>query len=269
MRILTSNIWGDYFGNETTGRDRQLADIYRKNDPDVIGLQEVTRGWYDSTLFDELSDRYRLIGAAVEDFVPLLIKKTYAVLAHGFAYLKNTPDVSKAVTWAVLDSANGKFAVLNTHFWWMTGKEAFAAKQHAGVADWSEQMHEAVRMENAAQLSMLCKHLSGQFACPVFAFGDLNCTVKSGVFTVFAQNGIRHLYDIAKEKDDISSHHGDPVRGQDGRFHGKQTANDHTYSIDHMVGLGQFEVQSYRVIEDQSALDATDHSPVFADITLT
>ena len=79
---------------------------------------------------------------------------------------------------------------------------------------------------------------------------------------------IRHLWDLAETKTDICSHHGDPVLGEDGKYHGKKTAAAHTGSIDHIVGLGQFTVQNYAVVEDQDALDATDHSPVYADVTL-
>jgi endonuclease/exonuclease/phosphatase family metal-dependent hydrolase len=42
---------------------------------------------------------------------------------------------------------------------------------------------------------------------------------------------------------------------------------DYMASIDHIVGLGDgYKVLQYRVVEDQDALDASDHSPVFADI---
>ena len=39
-------------------------------------------------------------------------------------------------------------------------------------------------------------------------------------------------------------------------------------SLDHIVSLGKdgFEVISYRVVTDSFVLDATDHSPVFADV---
>ena len=40
-------------------------------------------------------------------------------------------------------------------------------------------------------------------------------------------------------------------------------------SIDHMVGYGEgYKVSEYYIVEDQDALDATDHSPVYVDIEL-
>ena len=37
VRIMTSNIWGDYFGNEVTRREDQLFEVYMKYAADVIG----------------------------------------------------------------------------------------------------------------------------------------------------------------------------------------------------------------------------------------
>ncbi len=62
-------------------------------------------------------------------------------------------------------------------------------------------------------------------------------------------------------------HHGNPIRGADGRFHGKKTVENCESSIDHIIGMGaDFTVKQYRIVEDQDALDATDHSPVYADV---
>ena len=38
MRIMTSNIWGDYFGNPVDERLDQVLTIYRKYAPDILGL---------------------------------------------------------------------------------------------------------------------------------------------------------------------------------------------------------------------------------------
>ena len=39
---MTSNVWGNYFGNEVEVRDVQLLGVMKKYAPDVIGMQEVT-----------------------------------------------------------------------------------------------------------------------------------------------------------------------------------------------------------------------------------
>ena len=124
MRIMTSNIWGDYFNNSTIGRDDKLYGVYQKYAPDVIGFQEVTKGWYESSLFEKLSKDYCFIGTELfgsKNYVPMALKKELILIAKGFEYLENTPDSSKAITWAVVKQNGIVFALCNTHFWWMRG----------------------------------------------------------------------------------------------------------------------------------------------------
>lgn len=258
MRIMTTNIWGDYFGNPVGVRQKNIFEVYKKYNPDVIGFQEINESWYKSELINQwLNDKYYLVGTELDNninYVPLAFNKKYKLLAKGYEKLCDTPDPSKAITWAVLcdEVANELFGVCNTHFWWMQGKGEY----------------DTIRAKNAEQLSEIMKYIAERFKCPVFAFGDMNCNRSSQVFSVvYGVNGIRHLFDIAAVKDDICSLHGDPVADENGMYHGKASVLDQNASIDHIIALGEgFEVLSYRVITDQFALDATDHSPVFADI---
>ncbi len=255
IRVMTANIWGNYFNNPVSVREDGLITVFDKYSPDVLGLQEVMDEWYKSKMFPQLAENYNLFGTEMFNsniFVPMAARKEFKILAKGFEYFTDTPDASKSVDWAVLENNGKVFAVCNTHFWWMTGEE-----------------HDKIRVINAKQISALMKYLHERFNCPVFAFGDMNTTISSDVFKVYEENGIKHLYDIAEEKDDITSHHGDPIKDENGKFHGKTSDNDHTYSIDHIIALGDgFEVKEYRVVTDQEVLDATDHSPVYADIVL-
>lgn len=255
VKIMTSNIWGDYFGNPVQHREDQLCNICKKYAPDIIGFQEVTVNWYASSLFNELKDDYAFAGTEIGDntnFVPLAYKKHFKLIAKGFEYFTDTPDITKAITWTVLQDTENDvlLAVCNTHFWWVPGPE-----------------HDLIRVKNSDQLVSLMKFLHEKYGCPVFAFGDMNCTIDAEVFTVYGNNGIKHLYDMAVHKDDISSHHGDPQRGDDGLYHGCKTSHKHDRSIDHIIAFGDgFAVTEYRIITDQDALDATDHSPVYAEI---
>ena len=274
MRIMTSNIWGDYFGNEVSSREGQLYDVYKKYDADVIGVQEATGNWWKGEMFRNLiKDGYTLISPynvnpddfAAEpcaplhegfNYVPLFVRRSkFKILECGYEVLRNTPDRSKAITWAVIeDKETGKLCgVVNTHFWWMS----------RGQDD------NLLRAENAKQLVAVNKYINSKYFCPVFSFGDMNTILGSEVFEVYDINHIVHLLDKAEKGSKCSSHHGDPVRGEDNRYHGKKTENGKDKSIDHMVGYGEgFKVSEYYIIEDQDALDATDHSPVYVDIDL-
>ncbi|MBQ5816688.1 MAG: endonuclease/exonuclease/phosphatase family protein [Oscillospiraceae bacterium] len=255
MRIMTSNIWGDYFKNPVDVREDFLYDVFKKYDADIIGLQEVTPNWYKGEMMTKwLPDEYMFVGTELTDnknYVPFVYKKYLKLVSKGYEYLENTPDASKGITWAVLKREDDSlFAVCNTHFWWMTGPE-----------------HDVIRVDNAHQLVNLMKALKNRYNCPVFAFGDMNCVLASDVFKVYAENDVQHMLDLAEKKCLVGSHHGDPVLGEDGRYHGTKTEKDKNLSIDHMVALGDgFKVLEYMIVEDQKALDATDHSPVYVDI---
>lgn len=258
LRIMTSNIWGDYFNNPVGDREDLLLGVFERFTPDVLGLQEVTKSWYGSSLLKRLSEGYAFAGTESYEntnFVPMAYKKDLLLLAKGYERLSGTKDRSKAITWAVLMGPETwekqqVFAVCNTHFWWKSGPE-----------------HDAVRKENAKQLAALMGALHQRYDCPVFAFGDMNTVLTSEVFQVYEDHGIHHLYDLAEQRTDVSSHHGDPAMGPDGRLHGKKTQKDRRSSIDHMIGLGDgYKILKYQVVEDQDALDASDHSPVYVDV---
>ncbi len=259
MRIMTTNIWGDFFGNPVEPRLEDIYSVYKNYSPDIIGFQEITASWSKSGLFEKLSDEYSFVGTHILDktnFAPLAVKKGYEALAVGFEDLFDTDDTSKVITWAVIKKKDDDkvFGVCNTHFWWMA----------------RDNEDNRVREKNAVQMAKLMEHLSKRFDCPVFAFGDMNCTRASNVFNVvYPSFKINHLFDIAENRDDISSYHGDPIIGENGVCIGKKTENPHVDSIDHIIGYGDgFDVKQYRIVEDKYALDSSDHSPVYVDIEL-
>ena len=113
--------------------------------------------------------------------------------------------------------------------------------------------------------------LRTKYDCPVVGGGDFNCNVSSDPFKLMAEYGFESVQEFAEIASAECSHHGDPKRGDDGKYHGQPRPENNVkaYSIDHLVAykpriraLGEY------VILDQDALDATDHSPIFTDIVL-
>ena len=255
MRIMTSNIWGDYFGNPVELREQQLINVFKKYDPDILGVQEARMTFQKSKLFKELLKDYEAVGVSDYEPVnhePLFYKKKYKLISKGFEYLDDTPDLSKGITYAVLfDEEKGrKFAVCNTHFWFKHGEE-----------------HDIIRVTNAKQIISLMNYLSGKYNCPSFMFGDLNCFITSEAYKTFLSENLVPLYDIAAEKENKTTYHGYPQRGEDGKYHSQMSDRGREFAYDHILGMnGNFKVERYVVVEDQDALDATDHNPVFADV---
>ena len=256
LKLMTSNIWGDYFGNPVDLREDGIFNVYNKYSPDFVGFQEVTRGWYAGKMFSEyLSQNFRFVGTELdgcENYVPFVFRKSAGLsyIAKGYELLSETPDLSKAITWAVFENKDKeRFGFCNTHFWWKTGEE-----------------HDIIRKKNARQLSELMADIQKRYECPVFAMGDMNCDRYGGIFEVYKEYGITHLSDIAEKVIGKASCHGDPVKGDDGKYHGKKDVRPIENSIDHIIALGKVSVKEYLVNDDQDALDSTDHSPVMATV---
>ena len=78
-RVMSSNIWGDYFGNPPHERDEALAGVLLRYAPDLIALQEVTPNWWRWRLFTALAADY-----AVADGGAFLIQNGFAILNELF-----------------------------------------------------------------------------------------------------------------------------------------------------------------------------------------
>jgi len=113
--------------------------------------------------------------------------------------------------------------------------------------------------------------LQKKYDCPVVGGGDFNCNVSSDPFKLMAEFGFESAQEIAEIASPECSHHGDPKRGDDGKYHGQPRPENNVkaYSIDHLVVYKpRIRLLGEYVILDQDALDATDHSPIFTDIVL-
>ena len=258
---MSSNIWGDYFGNEVTVRDRQMESIYRKYLPDVLGLQEMTQRWRESLIWKDLEDEYRFVPISTNgklNYTPLMYRGSKVkVIDSGWYLYHEELDRSKGYTWAVFyDRKTQKpFAVFNTHFMWTASVEN----------SWA---YDTIRRYNAMELCYAMEKISKAYDCPVFFMGDLNCGEDSLAWKFLNEKGWNTAYEIAKEYSEVCTEHGDPKRGEDGFYHGKLTEEGKESSIDHIGVKKETAVLRQVAVTDQAALDATDHTPVYADIVL-
>ncbi|MBQ8510232.1 MAG: endonuclease/exonuclease/phosphatase family protein [Clostridia bacterium] len=259
IRIMSSNIWGDYFKNPVEVREDQLGAVFERYTPDILAMQEATKSWNASKLFEFLRDVYAYVEsdeAPENNFVPLLYRRDmFDCVETGFVKFPDTPDKSKGATWAVLShkESGKKLAVFCTHFWW----------QKFGEAE-----HDAIRVSNAKLLTAKALELIEKYGMPVVAMGDMNSWESMPTLPYLRENGWKCARDYAPDTSEVGTHHGDPVLGEDGRYHGKRTERNYTWSIDHIIYRGDIKPKKFVVIEDQDALDATDHSPIFCDFEL-
>ena len=253
MRIMTSNIWGNYFGNPPMERIDAIEETLRKYSADIIGIQEMCPHWYEADLKGRLKDEYVFVGAFDGNHSPLFFKRdVFELLESGWIRYTGVEDISKSVTWAVLEKKEDgkKIGICNTHLWWKAGEE-----------------HELIRENNARQLVGAMKDIKAKYGdIPVFACGDLNSTAEGKAMKYLNKNNVFSAYELADEFSEVSSNHGDPIRDENGIYRGKRTTNDKTMSLDHVATFkGEIPIKKHMVVEDTLILDASDHSPVYID----
>lgn len=260
VRFMAANIWGDYFGNPVgPQREGAFVDVFRRYAPDVIALQEVTPSWWRSRLFTDLGPEWGFVRGTDEEkarnYIPILYRKDrLTLLDEGFSLFHVELDRSKGMTWAVFEvKATGRrFIAFSTHFWWRSTPES-----------------NPIRVRNAEMVLAQIRKLQETWKCPAIGGGDFNCRVGSDPMNHFAENGWVSAQEIAGSVSQEASHHGDPVRSEDGKYRGfpRRKGNVKANSIDHiLVEPGKCRVATLRVVLDQDALDASDHSPIYADV---
>lgn len=278
FRFLTFNIWGDYFGNPVYERDAGVEAAILKARPDVVALQEVTPNWWKSPMFanlekigyaivrgDEVAALRRAAFCGTKSAVhvnhePLLYRTdVLELLDSGTDFFHLSLDASKSVTWAVLaEKGRGRrFVAFATHFWWQkNGNES-----------------DAIRELNARHVLLLLSDIRKKWGAdlPAILGGDLNSVEKSAAHAMLRSGGFVNAAFNADVRSTHRSHHGNPKRGEDGKYHGSlRPAEDDKpeLSIDHIYYTRGIHALRHAICVDQSALDVSDHSPVLVEVEL-
>ena len=255
IRLMTSNIWGEYFGNPAGPRAPLLTKVFERYAPDILGLQEVCPHWWDSSLIPALSDKYAMSVAQTDEdvnYTPLFYRKERLELLSASRYLFHMElDPSKGWNYGVFrERLNRKvFAVFNTHFWWKP-----------------ELRDDVIRRYNAMEMTAEMESIGRQFSCPVFFMGDLNCTCDSMAWNYLESHGWKTSFQCTEDYSSYSSHHGNPVIHPDGTCSGCTTEEPKERSIDHIGIPAGIKVLRQCAVIDREALDSSDHSPVYADV---
>lgn len=278
LRFLTLNVWGDYFGNPVADREARMGDAILRDAPDVVALQEVTPNWYASPMFARLGkagyvlvrgdENAALRRAALRgrksprhiNHEPLLYRKDrFSLLDSGTDFFHLALQSSKSVTWAVLEEKTGKrrFAAFATHFWW---------KRNGLESD-------TIRELNARHILGVLAGLRRKWGggLPAILGGDLNSTEKSIAHAMLRSGGFRNAASHADIRSPHCSHHGDPVRGADGKYRGTlrpPEMDKPERSLDYIYYTKGVHALRHDIGVYQDVLDITDHSPVLVEFTL-
>ena len=144
LRMITFNIYSDWHVKDGGVKPREagMERVLLKIKPDIAALQEVSRHWWASPLFEHLAATYGIVRGDMADALrragpspsakdgkkpsesashtPLLYRKDrLALLDSGFDIFHVSLGTSKGVTWAVFeDRLDGRrFISFSTHFW--------------------------------------------------------------------------------------------------------------------------------------------------------
>ena len=217
----------------------------------------MTQSWWDSSIWQELEEEYRFVPVSTEgkqNFVPMLYRhKKLKVIDSGWKTYHEELDASKGYTWAVFRTEENKmFAAFNTHFMYPDTVP-----------------YDVIRRYNAMELDLMMREVSQMYGgIPVFFMGDMNATCDSLAWKYLNEMGWETSFALAKECSEFGSWRPYPQRGADGRFHGEPTDVPKEESLDHIGMRADTKILRQVTLTDQDALDASDHSPVMADVVL-
>lgn len=278
LKFLSFNVWGDYFKNPVSEREAGIEAAILKDSPDVVALQEVTPNWYGSPIFANLEKAGYALVRGDEDAAlkraafsgkktarhinhePLLYRRdAFNLVGSGVEFFHVTLQPEKSVTWAVLEEkASGRrFVAFATHFWW----------QSNGIES------DTIRELNARHVLSLLADIRRKYGAelPAILGGDLNSREKSIAHEMLRCGGFVNAASNADVRSSHCSHHGNPKRGEDGKYHGSlRPAEDDTpaRSIDHVYYTKGFRALRHEIGVEQAVLDVSDHSPVLVEFEL-
>lgn len=257
LRVMSHNIWC----GEVHNRDLHLAAIYKRYLPDVLGLQEMTPNLYDSRLLSLIEDEYELLrheeAPGNVDNTPLLIRRgKFNVIEHGWHLYRGLNNhKSKSLAWAVLERKEDglRFGAVSTHFWWRKGPESDLARE-----------------DDVYQMMAFVNYMKVKYNIPVVTMGDWNCTMGSLAYkAAFAAGGL-DVRLLAKDHSDLlHAHHPYAVYNPetDEYENGPKPVGSCINAIDHMFVFGEkgFDISEFHVVNEQEALDTSDHCPIYMD----
>ncbi|MBO7397762.1 MAG: endonuclease/exonuclease/phosphatase family protein [Clostridia bacterium] len=256
IKLMTSNVWADVFGNPVHPRDKLLAELVREEAPDVLFLQEMHPNWHAG----DLKPLLKALGYAESlpalpegqalNYTPLFYKESrLRELSNGFLLYDGLNDyTSKSVSYAEFEIIRSKirFAAASTHMYFAQNAEG-----------------EKARMSNAVQLADISRKFPS--GTPFFCGGDFNCSVNSLPFYELNSRGICCASLAAKKKTNfIRTDHKYPVYDKESHRYtpAELTLEPNCESIDHIVFRGPTDILSYKVVTDERARILSDHCPV-------
>lgn len=277
-RVMFQNVLWDNTA-ETPAAERNLltAALIEAYLPDVVGLQEVSPnkraqcGEQDiALLLAELgyteADPGEIGNGYGVNFVPIFYRADAVTLIDCGWYwyrAQNNPisaddKASKSLTWAVFEAASGeRFVVVSTHMCTQS---------------------DAVRLQQAGELTELLDELSAEYPYPVLVGGDFNANMNSESYAwLTGQGGLKNTADLATQY--ASPYRGNftypQYRGELGFVTSDSTVQDVLDSrradgVDRILcrQWESLDIRVFALVIHEIALSSSDHLPMILDFSL-
>lgn len=281
IRIMTQNQWNNtankpYWeerGFDCSSKVRMKGHfrVFSELMPDVVGGQEVNKEMQLDLmlLFEEEKLPYTLIWGSM---TPIIYRSDkFELLEHEFyCYPEKVEkyegvfndEKSKNANLAVfrVKESGEIFVFLNTHLWWMDGKNP--------EDRWYREGSDEVRqMQLKIAIELIEKYRAKYNGCTAFLVGDLNTDYNSqAVQYAIKERGYNHAHDVATE----FAHSGVGYNPCSPGNIGAWWDSPFEEAIDHILVSGNSKCQVLRFdrYTPEYYLYLSDHAPAFADIVL-
>lgn len=247
LRIMSFNIlsdlWDDAAAATIEERKVLVPSILQTYQPDVVGVQELTGTWY-YTVKTKFPAEYELVTystpTGTHNFTTILYNKNKAELLEydTTLYTTRTSDTMRSLTWARFKrlSDGAEYIVTSTH--------------------WDVDIE--YRKDQWSENAKMIKELYEKYKLPIFSTGDYNTTEKS-YFTDFL--GAASMIDPITESA-VVNNPGTTCHDLSKAPQGSDLI------IDHIAVTPGPELLYYNRLTCQTALDASDHCPIYIDVKL-
>ncbi len=275
VRVMFNNVlWGDSSGMAgrldrdvpSAERHRLTAEMVSVYQPDVLGLQEVSKQerMGMNGIVTLLSDagytevKNTDILEMASGCTPIFYREdAVTLIASGFKIYENqpaNPDPSKSFTWGVFESKadSSRYMVVSTHM--CTENDDIGALQ-------------------ATELIEVVNAVTAEYDCPVIVGGDFNAAYDEKTYKTFTETaGYLNARELAAVSTKVRSYQTYPKYDQ--KLGIMQPVGDITIdnqgSVDHIIldNTDKLTVNVFGVVVDECSRSASDHLPIFMDFDL-
>ena len=272
FRIITSNV---LFTKDDYTRPMLLLDNYLYYKPDVIGLQEMNKLFYNTLVPGLEKNGYKIVTAQPDpdkrrESELRSLSKQYTPINHFtiaynadrfeevesyFLMYTSTWTHTKGLTAAVLrEKATGRLiGHINTHAALVLTTYGNGLRNDVEGKMWRE--------DNARQILEECAALKAKYGdITFFVTGDFNCNESEPMMDRLLSGGFVNTKYAATVRASMDQYSWHPV----GEMPDPQIKNP----IDHILVTPDVEVLVHSIETRQEVLDASDHCIVYADIRL-